>query len=58
MDKNLQIDVFIDGIKFECKCDLSQTKEFEINKNSTRQEIIDFGEKYNLLDQFIKKGII
>jgi hypothetical protein len=33
-------------------------KEFEINKNSTRQEIIDFGEKYNLLDQFIKKGII
>lgn len=55
MDKSLQVDVFINGIKFECKCDLSQMKEFEINKNSTKQEIIDFGKKYNLLDEFIKK---
>ena len=58
MDKNLEVDVFINGIKFEYKCDLSQMKEFEINKNSTRQEIVVFGEKYNLLDQFIKKRII
>ena len=58
MDKNLEVDVFINGIKFEYKCDLSKMKEFEINKNSTRQEIVVFGEKYNLLDQFIKKRII
>ena len=57
-NKNLEVDVFINGIKFEYKCDLSQMKEFEINKNSTRQEIVVFGEKYNLLDQFIKKRII
>lgn len=58
MDKNLEVDVFINGIRFEYKCDLSQMEEFEIKKDSTRQEIINFGKKHNLLDAFIETGII
>tara|TARA_A100001011_G_C14290285_1_gene835862 strand:- start:1865 stop:2410 length:546 start_codon:yes stop_codon:yes gene_type:complete len=53
-----EVTVLINNYKFEYKCNLNSIKEFEINKDSTRDEVIAFGKKYNLLEDFIRTWII
>ena len=53
-----EVTVLINNYKFQYKCNLNSIKEFEINKDSTRDEVIAFGKKYNLLEDFIRTWII